>query len=109
MALSGVPPVFHNHFNSKLPRRLSSLMGYPPHSTKSSKVTQNVFLDIIIVGLHERCLKKNLNASRPPPEHPPVRGGGKVKTFSGWDHRLLVFYALVRAFPDNVFFLHHTT
>ena len=35
-------------------------------------------LDALCVGL-----KKNRNASRPS-EHPPVRGGGDVKTF-GWD------------------------
>ena len=32
------------------------------------------------------CSKKNLNASRPS-EHPPVRGGGNIKTFR-WDHKL---------------------
>ena len=36
----------------------------------------------------ERCLKKNQNAPRPS-EHPPVRGGGDVKTFR-WDQRLQI-------------------
>ena len=36
----------------------------------------------------ERCLKKNQNAPRPS-EHPPVRGGGNVKTFR-WDQRLQI-------------------
>ena len=33
------------------------------------------------------CLKKNQKAPRPS-EHPPVRGGGGVKTFIRWDQRL---------------------
>ena len=36
---------------------------------------------------HKECLKKNMNASRPS-EHPPVRRGQNVKTFSRWYYRL---------------------
>ena len=34
----------------------------------------------------QTCSKENLNASRLS-KHPPVKGGGDVKTFR-WDHRL---------------------
>ena len=44
----------------------------------------------------EGCLKKNRNVPRPS-EHPPVRGGGNVKTFR-WDQRLQIIQNLFMAF-----------
>ena len=42
----------------------------------------------IFILFRENAVKKTQNAPRPS-EHPPVRGGGDVKTFR-WDHRLQI-------------------
>ena len=60
----------------------------------------NVHRTAVTFSLQTKCLKKNVNASRPS-EHPSIRGEN-VKTF-GWDHRLQVQNILwhLNGLPDG--------